>query len=73
MDRRILDLLEKTTRVKVDGLWLTPKSIALAIDANNKYVNTRLGELLDRGYVEKGNGSYRITQRGLNHIQSGRG
>lgn len=75
MDERILGVLDRSRRVKVDGMWLTPKSIALALEANPDYVGRRLQSLLDNGYVENQDTStlYRITDRGLNHIQSARG
>lgn len=71
MDERILDILSKTRKVKVDGLWLTPKSLALALPADRTYVNKRLSELVKHDLVETRNGGfYRITDLGYNYIQS---
>lgn len=69
MDERILDLMSKTRRAKVDGLWLTPKSLALALPAERSYVNKRLKELAEHGYVDDINGLYRITELGHQYIQ----
>lgn len=72
MDERILDILAKTRRVKVDGLWLTPKSLALALPAERSYVNKRLKELARQDFIETDDqGFYRITDKGANYIQSG--
>lgn len=72
MDERILELMAKTRRVKVDGLWLPPKSIMLALPADRSYVTTRLKELERMGFVKSdGDGWYLITEAGYQYIQSG--
>lgn len=72
MDRRILELMAETRRVKMSGLWLKPTGLAWNIGADRSYVNQRLVELAEKGYVETEDGFYRISDQGYHYIQSGR-
>lgn len=71
MDRRILELLAGTREAKLQGMWIKPSGVARNIGATRSYVNGRLIELTDRGYVEKSEDKYyRITDKGVHFIKS---
>jgi len=59
VDHRILEALAHT------GMELTPSVIARDISYDRKYVNTRLGVLAEKGFVDRvDRGWYAITERG---------
>jgi len=63
VDHRILEALEHS------GMELTPTVIARNIDYTRRYVNTRLGELVEKGFVEKlERGWYAITEEGCAYL-----
>lgn len=70
MDRRILEFLAETKRVKMAGLWFKPVGLARNIDATRQYVSARLQVLVDEGLIEQDEeGFYRITDKGYYHLQ----
>ena len=69
MDRRILELMERSKTVRPSGLWLTPKTIAVNLDATGDYCNRRLREMEGHGYVDNSDGYYRITNKGSEFIR----
>ena len=70
MDRRILELLERTTRAKAGGLWLKPTALAYNLGATRQYVNERLIKLTEEGYVDRtGDGFYRISDKGIKFVR----
>lgn len=70
MDRRILDLLFRTTYAKPGGLWLKPVTVAENLPGARSYVNGRLVKLHAEGYVDRReDGWYRISEQGLTFVQ----
>lgn len=66
IDDAILDLFHSKELV------LTPAIIAYNIDYSREEVNRRLGELEERGFVEKvERGKYRITSLGAQYVEGG--
>lgn len=69
VDRRILEMLERTKPAKLGGMWLKSATLAENLDHNNDYINQRVRQLLEEGYVESGTkGYYRISDRGSEFI-----
>lgn len=63
VDDRILEALAHSE------MELTPTVIARNIDYTRRYVNTRLGVLVDHGLVERPErGWYAITERGRGYL-----
>jgi len=63
VDHRILEALAHS------GMELTPTVIARNIDYTRRYVNTRLGELVEKGFVERAErGWYAITDDGIAYL-----
>ena len=70
MDRRILEYMAQTRDLKFGGMWLRPHGLARNLGTSREYVNRRLIELTDRGYVETdGEGYYRITDEGVDFVR----
>lgn len=68
--REILDLLERSKRLKPGGLWLNPAAVARNLGRSNNYINTEMRELYQDGLVESdGNGYYRIAADGSDLIR----
>lgn len=69
MDRRILELMAESRRVKMAGLWLRPVGVAKNLDATRQYVSARLSELVKHEFVEQSeDGFYRITDKGYYYV-----
>lgn len=63
VDDRILEALNHS------GMELTPTVIARNIGYTRRYVNTRLGELVEKGFVKKvDRGWYAITDDGIAYL-----
>jgi len=63
VDHRILEALDHS------GMELTPTVIARNIDYTRRYVNTRLGVLVEKGFVERvERGWYAITETGSAYL-----
>ena len=66
VDHAILEALDHS------GMELTPAVIARNIDYTRRYVNTRLGELEEKGFVERvDRGWYAITETGAAYLEGG--
>lgn len=65
MDRRILELMTQTASAKPGGIYWKPGHLAKNLDASRNYINHRIRELLDHGYVNSDNGYYRVTEKGM--------
>lgn len=68
--REILDLFERSRRLKTGGLWLNPAAVARNLGRSKNYINTQLRELESAGYVETdGDGYYRIADTGAKALE----
>lgn len=70
MDRRILELMAQTAAVKPGGLAWKPGHIAKNLNASRDYINHRIRDLHDHGYVKSEDGYYRITEQGITFAKS---
>lgn len=72
VDSRILELMERTRQAKLGGVWFKSATVAVNLDLSKDYVNKRMRELKERGYVEMREypqGYYRITEKGSEFIR----
>lgn len=70
VDSRILEMLEQTKAAQYGGLWLTGRVIAGNLDMSGNYMNKRLRQLVEEGYVEhRKGGFYRIDDKGTRFVE----
>lgn len=68
--REILDILERSKRLKPGGLWLNPAAVARNLGRSNNYINTQMRELYQDDLLESdGDGYYRIAPDGSDRIR----